>query len=48
MEDIIKSNHFVSNCTVIAEGRQISSVLVELNFKNVKDACLDVVPEKGK
>lgn len=47
MEDVIKSNPLVSQCTVIGEAQPCSATLIELNFDAVKDHCLDEVLEKG-
>lgn len=47
MEDVIKSNPLVSNCTVIGEGQQLTAALIELDFEVVKNYSLDTVIEKG-
>lgn len=47
MEEVIRSNPLVSNCTVIAEGRERVAALIELNFEYTKDYCLETVFEKG-
>ncbi|KAI8066028.1 hypothetical protein BDF21DRAFT_388244 [Thamnidium elegans] len=41
IEDIIRTNPLVSNCTVIGEGRPCPSVLIELNFEVAKKFFLD-------
>ncbi|KAG2237908.1 hypothetical protein INT48_002213 [Thamnidium elegans] len=46
MEDTIKSNPLVANCTVIGEGQQLTAALIELNFEAVKNYCLDTVIDK--
>lgn len=47
MEDIIKSNPLISQCTVIGEGQPCTAVLIELNFEATKDYCLDIILKKG-
>ncbi|KAI9363163.1 hypothetical protein BD770DRAFT_440387 [Pilaira anomala] len=46
MEEVIRTNPLVSNCTVIAEGRERAAALIELNFEFAKDYCLETVFEK--
>ena len=47
MEDIIKSDPLVKQCTVIGEGKQCTGTLIELNLEAVHEVCLDIVYQKG-
>lgn len=47
MEDIIRSSPLVSNCTVIAEGRERAAILVEIKYEIAKEYCLSSILEKG-
>ena len=48
MEDIIKANPMVSQCTVIGENQPCISTLIELDFEVIKSFPLDVIIDKGK